>query len=93
MRNVKPLPPDPVDRPAPFQLADAVALQALQQGVADAAQQQRAIDWILRSACDMGGIGFRGESGMAMAFHEGRRFVGSQILGLLKIDKSKVKDD
>ena len=93
MREIKPLAPKPVDAPAAFDLADVAALKAMEQGSADANQQQRALDWIMRFAADVGGTGFRGEAPMALAFHEGRRFVGQQIMGLLRLDTQKLKDD
>lgn len=93
MKPLKPAPVQPVDFPAVFTLGDATALKALEAGVADADQQKRALDWVLRHACDLGGIGFRMGAPDALAFHEGRRFAGSQIVGLLKLDTSKIRDD
>lgn len=93
MKQIKPVPQPPVDAPAQFGIPDAAAIKALEKGEATAEQQRRALDWILRAACDLGGIGFRGEAPNALAFHEGRRFVGSQIVGLLKVDINKLKDD
>lgn len=93
MKPIKAVPPAPVDMPAPFELADATAIKALEAGAADPDQQRRALDWMLRQACDLGGIGFRLGAPDALAFHEGRRFVGSQIVGLIKLDTSKLRDD
>ena len=92
MKAIKPLPPEPVDKAARFALADAVAIQAIGKGTADPVQQKRALEWILRQASALGGQSFRPDP-MQTAFHEGRRFVGNQIVGLLKLDTNKLKDD
>lgn len=63
---------------APVTIAEVVALQALSQGIADAEQQKRALDWILFKACDFHGISFR-ESERDTSFAEGKRFVAQQI--------------
>lgn len=93
MKPVKPLAPAPVDAPARFELVDVAAIKALEAGTATPDQQRRAWEWILVGAADMGGNGFRGEAPFGLAFHAGRRFVGTQILGLLKLDINKLKDD
>lgn len=73
--------------------ADANALQALERGEADPDQQRRALDWIITKACrtyDMtffpGGLEGQRNSDLA----QGRRFVGLQIVKLLKLALSRM---
>lgn len=68
---------------APFERADAVALQALSIGNADEHQQKRVLDWILYKACDFHGISFRPESERESSFAEGKRHIAQQINVLL----------
>ena len=75
---------------------DAAAMQALAKGTATRDQQKRALDWIVGtdhrtlrdSACGYYDISYRpgGEEGSRdSAFAEGRRFVGAQIVKLIKV--------
>lgn len=81
----------PADSPAPFDIADVGALQALHQGRASDHQQRRALDWIMKKAGAIGGQSFRHGDPQATAFHEGRRFVAAQIIAILEIDVNKLK--
>lgn len=65
--------------------ADANALKALQRGDADADQQKRALDWILRHAAMIREVTFQPGMPDASAFAEGRRFVGLTIAQLLTV--------
>lgn len=69
--------------------ADVIALQQVAAGVGNAMHQKRVIDWIINYAADTYGLSFRPEEAggeRATAFAEGKRFVGLQIVKLLKID-------
>lgn len=82
--------------PPEYEDVDAIAIQALARGSATAEQQKRALEWIIgsdhrnlsNSACGYYDISYRpgGEEGSRdSAFAEGRRFVGAQIVKLMKV--------
>lgn len=68
-----------------YEVADVSALQALARGDADADQQKRALDWIIRKAALTYDVSFQPESDRATAFAEGRRFVGLEVVKLLSL--------
>lgn len=74
-------------KPPSFDPADAEAFQALARGNATGAQQKRALDWLVKSACSTYDMSYRpGEDGRRDTdFAEGRRFVGLQIVKLLNL--------
>lgn len=78
---------------APYELADASALQALAAGEADSEQQKRALDWIIHVACGTYQPTFHPGEPDASAFAEGRRFAGLQIVKNLKINTSVLKKE
>ncbi len=68
--------------------ADIFALQALEKGTANAAQQQRAIEFVVRRMCAVDRMTFYpgAEDGRrASDFAEGKRWVGDQLRRLLKL--------
>lgn len=75
-----------------WEKADASALKALQEGTADAIQQRRALDWILRKACAMPEWPYVPGDAEATHVHLGRHFVGHQIMKLLQMNLGAVKD-
>jgi hypothetical protein len=77
--------------PALWELPDASALQALQRGEADADQQRRALDWILRAAAGTYEWTFVAGQPDVSQHLEGRRSVGLQIVKLLKVDIAAVR--
>lgn len=80
--------------PAEWEPADATAMQALAAGTANAIQQKRALGWIVNNAAAMYDITYRpgGHDGdRDTAFAEGRRFVGSQIVKMLKISVAAIR--
>jgi hypothetical protein len=93
MSRVKPLPVPRADSPAPFTKPDVAALQAVYRGEGTPDQQQRAMDWIIKEAGQVGKQSYRAGDSHATAFSEGRRFVATQIVSLLDLPLSKVKDD
>ena len=68
-----------------WDVADASALQALAAGTADATQQKRALDLIIRNVSGYYDLSFQPGMPDAAAFMEGRRFVGAKIVELLSI--------
>ena len=75
--------------PPAWENADAAAFQALAQGKADAGQQQRALNWILYQAANVYDLEYRTDD-RAHAFVSGRRFVGLQVVKLLKLNLTKI---
>lgn len=82
-------------RPASYDEADVAAIQAIATGSATAAQQQRALRWIVEAAADAYGLSYRGGDAQATAFAEGKRFVGLQIVKLskLRLDALRAADE
>jgi hypothetical protein len=70
-----------VDHDAP----DLSALQAMSRGEATADQQKRALAWIINEGAATYQQSFVPGDTHATAFIEGRRFVGTKIVELLKI--------
>ena len=79
-----------VYEPAKWDTADASALQALVRGDAEPHQQQRAINWIIYNAALTYDLEYRTEP-RDHAFASGRRFVGLQVLKMLKINTPAFK--
>ena len=81
--------------PAEWENGDASSLQALSRGEASPDQQKRALDWIIVKACmtyepeyKPGGVDAERDSCHAA----GRRWAGLQVVKLLKLNLSKLKD-
>ena len=79
-------------KPAKWELADAGALQALMRGDASKDQQMRALKWVIETAAGAYDMSFRpGDSSRETDFAEGRRFVGLQIVKLVKMNLSELR--
>ena len=74
--------------------ADVAALQALFRSEANAAQQARAVEYILGTICGVREMSYRaGPDGVTdTAFAEGRRFVGSQLVTISNMSKTDIED-
>jgi hypothetical protein len=73
--------------PAPYDKDILMAIRACIAGKASEGQQQMAMDWIITKASNLYDMSYRPDvSGGARAteFHEGRRFVGSQIVKMTR---------
>jgi hypothetical protein len=70
--------------PAPYSKDVLMAIRACAAGNANEGQQQLALEWIILEACRSRYPTFAGEATHAMAFADGRRFVGLQIAGMLE---------
>lgn len=77
--------------PPDWDEGDAYAFQALARGEANEAQQKRALDWIIDGACCTYDVSFRPGKVDETTFAEGRRFVGLQIVKLLKVNPAILK--
>jgi hypothetical protein len=73
--------------------ADAYAIQALERGEATPEQQKRAITWIVNEACQTYGFCMTPENDRLSAIFDGRRFAGLQIVKLVKINLSILKEN
>lgn len=87
--------------PARYDVRDIQAVQAVFNGVADAAQQRRALDWVINSAAETYELSFRSDADggdRETAFSEGKRHVGMQVVKLINmppalVAKLRDKDD
>ncbi len=82
--------------PPAYNVADAVAIQALMTGKADANQQQRALKWIIEVCSGTYDQSYRPgaqEGERDTTFALGRQFVGQQIVKLTRLNVSKLRSD
>lgn len=77
--------------PPPYEPADVSAIQALARGDASPDLQRRALDWIINIAADTYGLSYRPDSDRDTAFAEGKRFVGLQLVKLLKLNTEAIR--
>lgn len=78
--------------PSPYDDGINAAIQALAAGIANEGQQKRALDWIINVLCGAHDLSFRPgshEGDRDTAFAEGKRFVGSQIVKLIKFSPAQ----
>ena len=71
-------------------VAGAAAIQAVAEGRADEAQQQRAITTIVEKLCQTYDLSYSPDSERDSAFAEGKRFVGLQIAKLIRLNYSTI---
>lgn len=62
-----------------------MAVKALAAGNANEGQQQRALDWIVRTLCGTYDLTYRPDSDRDSVFAEGKRFVGLQLVKQMKL--------
>lgn len=72
--------------PPEYAIADAESVQALARGDANPTQQKRALEWIISAAAATYDQSYRPGDTHETSFSEGRRFVGLQLVKLLKIN-------
>jgi hypothetical protein len=73
--------------PAPYDKPTLIAVRACIAGTATDGQQKLAMDWIITTAAGLYDMSYRDESeggSAATSFHEGRRFVGNQIVKMTR---------
>ena len=68
------------NQPADYDMAIAMAIRALIEGKASEFQQKLGMDWIICKASNLYDMSYRPDENGGTEFHEGRRFVGSQIV-------------
>lgn len=80
-------------KPPAYEAADVTAIQQIERGEAESEMQKRALKWIIEEVCKTYDMSYRPGDTHETAFHEGRRFVGNEIIKMLKLDPSKVRRD
>src|SRR6185437_7853967 len=73
----------PTALPSETTLADLSAIKALTRGDATSDQQKRALDWIVRRLARIGEPSFHPGDSHAMAFKDGRKFVGQVLANIM----------
>jgi hypothetical protein len=81
----------PADLPAYWELPDIAAIQALEKGTATPEQQVRALTWVINNACGTYDLCYH-VNDREHAFASGRRFVGLQVVKMLKLNAGKFKE-
>ena len=76
--------------PVSCEVAEVYAIKALAAGTANADQQKRALDWIIKQAAHAYDLSYRFDSDRETAFAEGSRWVGLQIVKWINIDPERV---
>lgn len=77
--------------PPDYEVADAAAFQALARGDASEHQQKRALEYLVNTLCGTYDLSYRPSGDRDTAFAEGRRFVGLQVVKLLKLNTATMK--
>lgn len=77
--------------PAEYEPADVSAIQALQRGDASPDLQRRALAFIINDLARTYDLSYRPNSDRDTAFAEGKRFVGLQIVKLLKLNVEAIR--
>jgi hypothetical protein len=77
--------PREIWHPPPYRLDDIRAVQAVAAGTASAAEQQRALDWIVNTAAQTYDEPFVPGQDDVRAYVLGRRSVGLAIIKLIKL--------
>lgn len=74
-----------------WEMADASAIKALHAGTADAQQQKRAVDWLLKKACALPEWPYQpGMNDRDTNVALGRQFVGHMFMKLVQVNLAAV---
>lgn len=79
-------------KPPKYGKAQAVAIQMLAQGQATEGQQQMALDWIINECCKTYDMSYRPDNQKDQDFAEGKRYVGNEIIKLIKVKIGQLKE-
>ncbi len=60
-----------------------IAIQRVYHGTASEAQQQKAMEWVIKRLCCIGDVSFLPGANDVTSFMEGRRFVGAILMDLI----------
>ena len=88
----KPDPGSPFGGVDAYSLEDVGAIQALYAGTANAGQQSRALKYVIETLAGTYDQSFRPDSERASAFAEGRRFVGLQLVKLVRLNAQLLRE-
>lgn len=80
-------------KPPEYDLAVASAFQSLQRGDASPHLQRIALAWLIERAAMTYDLSYSPDGERATSFAEGRRFVGLQVVKMLKLDVEKLKKE
>lgn len=80
-------------RPPEYDVAIVSAFQSLQRGDASAHLQRIALQWLIEKAAMTYDLSFSPDGERATSFAEGRRFVGLQVVKMMKLDVEKLKKE
>lgn len=83
-------------KPPEYAIADVVAIKALYDGTADKQQQQRALTCIIDILSGRNDMSYRPgglEGDRDTCFAEGRRYVGQQLVKMVKVNLDKLRRD
>ncbi|MCZ3377430.1 hypothetical protein [Rhizobium sp. AG207R] len=81
--------------PAEYDLDVVMAIRALLSGTANEGQQKLGMDWIITKAANLYDMSYRPDKdggARATEFHEGRRFVGNQIVKMTTVAALKAAE-
>lgn len=78
-------------QPAPYEIADVTAIQAIARGDASPDMQRRALDWIIKRACGTYDFAYRPNSDRDTNLALGRQFAGQQIVKLLHLNPAGLR--
>jgi len=76
----------------PKDIADGYAIQALSRGIANEAQQKRAMKCIIEEVCGTYSMTFDPKSDRESCFNEGKRHVGRVLVGIANISLGTVQE-
>ncbi len=82
---------DPLERPD-YTEAEIQALRAFHRGEADARQQRLALDYLIRAAGTYDGS-YRPGDPHGTAFAEGKRWVGTNLIWMLRVAPARTDKD
>lgn len=78
--------------PAEYKAKEVSAIQALARGDATPEQQKQSLEWIINELAGTYDLSYRPESDRDTTFAEGKRYVGLQLVKMLKIVISRLKE-
>lgn len=79
--------------PAPYEIADVTAIQALQRGDASADMQKRALRWIIHNLCGTYDLAYRATGARDTDFALGKQACGQQIVKLANLNLAALRRD
>lgn len=78
-------------KPSSYEIADAVAIQAVAYGRASEEQQRRAMKYIIETLCGTYDLSYRSANPHDTSFAEGKRHVGLSIVKFVNLNLAKLR--